>query len=104
MTPGAAGADILQCLRCGSERIVAGNVQGYFTPYERKAFAPAWFRNETPDIRIGGDVMEEGHACICLDCGLFWSSVNLDEANYAIQAWGTKELQDRIAPETSSGR
>jgi len=105
MTSGAGTSAVRpHCLRCGSERVVPGNSKGWFTPHERRAFASSWFLNQTPDIHIGGDVIGGGQACVCLDCGLFWSSVNVSAAHHTIQTWGTKELKDRMAPETSSGR
>ena len=103
MTPGA-GAVRPHCLRCGSARVVPGNAEGKFTPYERKDFSVAFFSNQMPVIWICGDFFKGGDAAICLDCGLLWSSVDLDQANQTIQGWGTKQLKDRIAPETSSGR
>lgn len=87
-------ADAVLCLRCGGGRVVPGGIStgpnGGFVAYETKGLVPQWFLNSMPQIGVGR------RAFVCLDCGLLWSDVNLEQAREKIRIWGSEELKERM--------
>lgn len=68
------------CPQCKSYRTIPGIVKQPEISIRRTRFVPdaaagQFFWVSTPAIAV------PGRACVCLDCGLLWSSVDPDEAN-----------------------
>ena len=87
----------LICLYCHSKRTVEGFIDTrgqyrtstLFTPDELKK---TWITMEEPRIRLE----KEAGAVVCLDCGLVWTSVNVEDMTRKLSKYGTDELKSRV--------
>ena len=88
----------LKCLNCDSERVVGGCVGVYKDhPQVRAAFTAnelvkSLITLEHKNLRIE----KETEAVLCLECGLVWTSVNVEEATRKLSKYGTDELKSRV--------
>lgn len=93
----------LSCLSCNSDRIVVGQVNlhrvGKGKPHPLSIAAPAFTPNELrkkylwpPGLRIE----PESGACLCVDCGLVWTSVHTEDAEKTLRKHGSDELKSRL--------
>lgn len=83
----------IKCFRCGSHRVVRGNVLGHkgrrplFRPRKSKFFKLAW---TSPHLKVEHD------SYVCLDCGLFWSITDAATARKKVDQWGKEDLKERL--------
>ena len=89
----------LECLNCGSERVVVGSLRGmggmggkggtYFLADETKA---GWVTLEHPGIRLS----KKSAAVVCLDCGSIIASLDKEEVARKLNRYGADELKSRL--------
>ena len=52
----------------------------------------SWLTLEEPKLRIE----KETGAVLCLDCGLVWTSVDVEEATRKLSKYGNDEMKSRV--------
>ena len=91
----------LSCLSCNSDRIVVGqvNLHRARTLHPWSINAPAFTPNELrkkyswpPGLRIE----PESGACLCVDCGLVWTSVHTGDVEKTLRKHGSDALKSRL--------
>ena len=91
----------LSCLSCNSDRIVVGRVNLHRArkPHPWSIVAPAFTPNELRKKYRwppGLPIEPESGACLCVDCGLVWTSVHTGDAEKTLRKHGSDELKSRL--------
>ena len=91
----------LSCLSCNSDRIVVGQVNLHRAgkPHPLSIVAPAFTPNELQKKHMwppGLRIEPESGACLCVDCGLVWTSVHTGDAEKTLRKHGSDELKSRL--------
>ena len=91
----------LSCLSCNSDRIVVGQVNLHRAgkPHPLSIVAPAFTPNELQKKHMwppGLRIEPESGACLCVDCGLVWTSVHNEDAEKTLRKHGSDELKSRL--------
>ena len=90
----------LICLYCDSKRVVEGciDVCGakstfvMFPRFSANELKKTFITMEQPRFRLDKEV----GAVVCLDCGLVWTSVDVEDATRKLSKYGTDELKSRV--------
>ena len=93
-------AQDLKCLHCDSERVVVGHMHTKgkditgigLSMFKANELKKMWITKEDPALPI----YDENGAVLCLDCGLVWTSVNVEDATRKLSKYGTDELKSRV--------
>ena len=104
--------DLERCLRCSSDRVVAGHLLGGNIHVGFHFGGLRLTKALSGSLSLGGpDRTAEApvaSARACCDCGLVWSDLDATELRFRLREGGTDETRRRLrldeAPETPEGR
>ena len=84
--------ELTSCPRCDSTRLVNGRLVGHM------GWNKAYFQPEhVKFMKLGTrGLYIEYESTVCIDCGLFISSTDPDEAKRVLAKMGTAELKDEL--------